>query len=300
MANSGRPIGPLLSSLLTVAALLSPALAPRARAHETNFGISPDTIFKRGWEIEFNHYWTERTGTRRGSRRTTNWAGHREREFESELEAGYGVQENLTLGAALPWMSMEESRNGEDERTSGVGSPHIFGKYRFYKRDVFQGTNYASLIGRYTIAGGRRTDDPPLSDGHDTFLLGLGGSHIRQHWAFWANGGRQFTERRGGERPGDADQLNLAAGWRPRVAELDELDWQGLLEFNYERQERTDDDDGEANDSGHRVWFVSPGFRTGYGRSLLNFGIQIPLAQDWKGEQLGIDYRLKVGWVAAF
>lgn len=210
------------------------------------------------------------------------------------------MQENLTLGFALPWMSVKEKRLGESERTDGPGSPHLFGKYRFYKKDVFQGTNYASLILRAKLAGGHRTADPPLSDGHDAFLLGAGASHIRAQWAFWINGGREFSERRGEDRPGETDQLNFAVGWRPRVAELDQLDFQGLLEFNYERQGRDADDDGQAQDAGHRIWYFSPGFRIGYQRHLLNLGLQIPITQDWHGEQLGIDHRLKLGWVAAF
>lgn len=271
--------------VLGLAALLT---APAA-AHETLFGISPATVYKGGWQTEFHLMQEEGSGN-----------GKRFREREAEFSAFYGVEANASLGFRLPWKSLEEADGGPSQQASGAGDLGLIGKYRFFKRDAFISTDYASVIAEYTLAAAPRTSTPALAKGGDALLLGLGGSSIRKHWAFWADGGLRFHEKARGEAPGRETLFNLAAGWRPRVAEIDQLDFQALLELNHERQERDRDRLGEVGDSGHAAWFLSPGLRVGQGTTLFTLGVQIPIHRDWHGRQAEVDYRLKIGWEHVF
>lgn len=261
-----------------------------ARAHETLFGISPATVYKHGWQVEFH---AEEAHAAAGG-------GRREREREADLSAFYGVEPHISLGFGVPWRSVSERDGGRAESASGTGDLTLFGKYRFYKEDVFLGTTYASLIAAYTYAGAPRTSDPPLSDGADALLVGIGVSRVGKHWAVWWDAGARFFEEANGAREAPERIANLAVGWRPRVAELDEIDFQVLLEFNHEAQGRARTSAGEVTDSGGSTWFVSPGVRTGKGTYLVSLGVQIPVAQERHGDQVETDYRIKIGWEGVF
>lgn len=283
-----------------VVAVLGLLGASAVLGHETNFGISPATVYRRGWQVEVHSVLEEGTEVYRGSRRVSDTAGRREREIETELEAFYGIRAHATVGFAVPWTSRTETLRGEKETASGGGGVGLIGKYRFYKRDVFLGTTYASVIGEYRLAGASRTSEPPLSSGADAFLTGVGLSHVRKFWAFWTDAGIRLHDRAGGEREAPEEIFDAAIGWRPRVAELDQVDFQALLELNYEAQGRARDGSGEVDDSGGRAWFLSPGVRVGRGTQLFNVAVQVPIAQTRHGEQVGVAYRLRVGWEGVF
>lgn len=280
--------------------VLGVASALAARGHETNFGISPATVYRRGWQVEFHSVLEEGTEVYRGSRRVSDTEGRREQEVETELEAFYGIRAHATVGFAVPWTTRTETLRGEKETASGGGDVGLIGKYRFYKRDVFLGTTYASVIGEYTRAGAARTSEPPLSSGADAFLTGVGLSHVTKFWAFWTDAGIRLHGKASGAREAPQEIFDAAIGWRPRVAELDQIDFQTLLELNYEAQGRTRDGSGQIGDSGGRAWFLSPGVRVGRGTQLFNVAIQMPIAQTRHGEQVGTAYRLRVGWEGVF
>lgn len=268
-------------AMVTMAlALVSLPIA--AWPHETNFGIAPGTVYKRGWQLEYH------TTVERGSR--LHEGGHvlgddrrrRREEVETEFEAFYGLREDLTLGLGLPLRSVDERDGGLHQTSEGHGDVMLMGKYRIFKEDAFLASRYLSLVWEYAVDGAPRTTTPALREGGDSFLAGLGYARIDRHWNFWVDGGRR--EREG---HGDGGVFNLATSFRPRVAEINELDFAGLLELNHERE--------QGPDEGHALWFLSPGIILGRGTTLFKIGFQHPVAQDWNGRQVGIDWRFKVG-----
>lgn len=253
-------------------------------AHETNFGLSPHTVYKRGWMTEFHILHEE-----------ADRHGHRERETEAEAEFHYGVEAHLTLGFGLAWERLREAAHGPSERESGSGDVTLIGKYRVLKFDDFLATDYVSLITEYTLATAPRGTHPARGEGGDAGLVGLGYSRIRKFWAGWLDAGTRFHERGHGLKPGRETVADVAVGWRPRVAEIDQMDFQVVLELNYEHQDRARDRDGRVENSGRSVLFLSPGLRFGRGVTIWNLAVQIPVDQSRPGDQPETRYRLKLG-----
>lgn len=250
------------------------ALATAAWPHETNFGLSPHTVYREGWLVEYGFHQEEASG-----------GGVRRRSRESEMHALYGVRADLSLGLSLPWAREEEARNGPSEGASGPGDLGLLAKYRVFKFDSLLASDYVSVLGDLRLPTASRAGTPALSEGGGSILAGLGYARVRKYWSGWADAGLRLHGTDGGERPGREAVLNLALGWRPRVAEIDELDVQALLELNHEQQ---------AGREGHAAWFLSPGVGIARGTTMLKVAVQLPLRQHWDGIQPDVDYRLRI------
>lgn len=277
-------------------AALASGLATPLDSHETNFGISPSTLHKGGVHLESNIIWDRKTEIHRGDDRVSDRAGRHRTIYRQDTLVHYGVTPTVTVGLQLPWMRIEEGETGRRDRSeSGLNDMTADVKFRFYKKDTFAGTHYASVIAAYTF-GGPKTGRPALDDGADAYLLGAGTSFVRPVFSFWLNGALRWHDKESGSRAGTEVIASTALGYRPWIAERDEIELNYMLEFNYEHQERAHDRAGEIGSSGREVVFVSPGLRVNYNRQLIKGGVQIPLEQSWHGTQLDYGPRFKLGW----
>lgn len=281
--------------LLLALGMASSFLFP-VSSHETNFGISPSTLHKGGVHIESNVTWDRKTETYEGSKRISDTGGQRFTEARLDSFIHYGLTPTWTIGMQIPYVNLESKTSGSRRESEDGFDKWLFDvKYRFFKKDTFAGTHYASLVAHYS-PGGPKTGVPRLDDGADSWLLGVGTSFVRPVISLWLNGAVRWHDKESGKRLGSEIVASFAMGYRPWIAERNELEYNYMLEFNYEHQERARDRAGEIGSSGREVVFFSPGIRVNYNRQLIKAGVQIPVSQTWHGTQLGYGLRYKLGW----
>jgi len=268
------------------------------RSHETNFGISPSTLHKGGIHVETNIIFSELPYVYDGSDKIHG--RHRKTSLtRNETTLHYGITPEITMGLTLPWEKIETKNEHVLRSSSGLEASSIDAKYRFYKTDSFAGTTYASIIGIYKF-GGPKTDSPALHSGNDSFLLGLGSSVVRPKLSFWLNGAIRFHDEESHFKPGDEIIASTALGYRPWIAEMNEIEINYMAELNYENQSRDEFSGQEVGNSGKEILFLTPGLRINYNRQLVKMAVQIPVYQKFHGEQTGFNFRAKIGWELMF
>lgn len=253
------------AAFVAAGALLAPAVAA---AHGPIFSFSPHTEFKGGHAYEFGYARDQAAG-----------------EAENEYEAGYhyGLTSDLTLKLKVPY---ERGPRGE-----AVGDVHLQGKYRF--RRSTRGPSLTS----WTVLAGGRPDTSDRDEAAGSAFAALAYGHEGARWYRWASAGvRTHAEDDAGVEPGDAWQLNLAGGWRPRKPVYNEADTVFLVELNVETQARATANGQRLAATGGTEVFLSPAMFWTYGRHFsLRPGFQVPIYSDLNGDQEETDFRARIG-----
>ncbi|MEO1896549.1 MAG: transporter [Cycloclasticus sp.] len=242
----------------------------------------------------------------------------------TSLSAAFGVTEDLTLSARLPYIERkniresEEHEQGEGEAhthgdSSGFGDLLLMGSYRFFNSND---TDASILVGVKAPTGETREKDndgvrfeaefQPGTGSWD-FLLGAAISHTKGPVGYHANllynktsEGAQHTE------VGDAFSYNVAMTYRlpghdhashehDHTDTSNEIKWDISLEANGEtRRENRIYGHLEENSGGTTV-YLSPGIKVSAG----NFGgfisIGVPIIENTKGIQTDVDNRIVAG-----
>lgn len=239
-----------------------------AAAHGPIFSFSPHTEFKGAIAYEAGYMREEVAG---------------EAENEYELGFHHGVTSDFTVALDIPYVRGHEMQ--------GAGDPHLKAKYRFRRS-----TDGPSLTS-WTVVGGVRPDTSDRDESPGSAFAALAYGHESLTWYRWASAGvRTHAENDAGVTPGDALELNLAGGWRPRKPVYREGDLVFITELNVEIQERARRGGADLADTGGTEVFLSPAFFWTYGRHFsLRPGFQIPIYSDLNGDQQETDFRARIG-----
>lgn len=242
----------------------------------------------------------------------------------TSLSAAYGLTEDLTLSARLPYIERKNIRESEEE-SPGVGEAHTHGdssgfgdillmaNYRFFKT---KNLDLSVLFGVKAPTGETREKDndgvrfetefQPGTGSWD-YLLGAAVSQTNGLFAYHANilynkttEGSQHTEI------GDALSYNAAVTYRlfsedhsghshQHIDTPNEIKWDVSLEVNGEtRRENRMSGELEENSGGTTV-YLSPGVKVSAGNfsSFISFGV--PVIENNKGMQTDVDSRIVAG-----
>ncbi len=254
-------------------ALLSVLFMSPARAHDPVFALGPHVLFKGGVELA-PEIFTEDAGE---YRRT-----------ELGLELTYGITGDWAAGIELPYAY----KDGIGDN-SGLGDVSLFTKYRFWRRDSLGVQESAAILGKIkfdTSAG-----NPPLGSGSTDGLLGLAYGYESRKWYRWASIRYRINgENNLGLRRGNKLLIDLVGGVRFRPTAYDEPDTVWLVELNGESTGRSEVNGNTLGNSGGTEWFISPGIVWTLRNFAVKAGIQIPFANDLKGDQAETDYRARL------
>jgi len=243
------------------------------------------------------------------------------------LSLAYGVSDDLTLSARLPYVERQNIREGEIEDgeaeahdhgdSSGVGDLSALAQYRFFDTPRID----ASLIGGVKAPTGR-TDVKDGGQKLDTeFQPGTGS----WDWLFGASVSAQLnasrvsvhanvlynltTEGSQNTEIGDALFYNLGLvyglshqdGHAHQGHDHSHLSWDLMLELNGEHRQKNDVDGERDANTGGDVVFLSPGVRLSSSHSWSLFlSAGTPVYDDFNGIQTDVDYRLVGGVGFAF
>lgn len=89
-----------------------------------------ETLAKGGFEFELNGEYAQ-------NEEEEDNVKVEETESELEVEAAYGIMEDLEVYVQVPYVSVSEKVDGESEDASGVGDIETGIKYRFFEKDEF-------------------------------------------------------------------------------------------------------------------------------------------------------------------
>ncbi len=237
----------------------------------------------------------------------------------------YGVTDDLTLSARLPYVDRQNIREGEIEDgeaeahdhgdSNGIGDLSMLAQYRFFERQAFD----ASLIGGIKTPTGK-TDVRDGGQKLDTeFQPGTGS----WDWLFGGsasvNAGRMglhanvlynlTTEGSQNTEIGDAFFHNLGlvyslSGGHEEAHQGHDhshLKWDLILELNGESRDKNDVAGEKDENTGGDVLFLSPGVRVSSSDSWSLFvSVGKTVYDDFNGIQTDVDYRLVGGLGFAF
>lgn len=168
-------------------------------------------------------------------------------ESDTELvqELSYGITPDVAVTVAVPY-----------ESSVGVGDAELRGKWRFLRRDVAGGSDQIAVIAALRH---------PVDEGSDGLrgLVALTGTRSFGKWYLWSDVQAAWRD------PEERYAADVAVGWRPTLAEVDEIDINPVLELNalwlHRRAGRSD------------PLYISPGVLIAWRRYLVKFGVQQPV-----------------------
>lgn len=243
----------------------------------------------------------------------------------TSISISYGITEDLSINARLPYIKRKNIREGEIEDgeaeahthggSSGLGDLLLLGQYRVLQSKT---ANIAVNFGIKTPTGetndidkdGVRfeTEFQPGSGSWD-FLFGVAVSKQSGSFGYHANilynkttEGSQSTEI------GDALSYNAALTYRLNGGNHTshshshdtEIKWDLMLEINGEKRKKNKISGNTEEHTGGNTIFLSPGIRVSSGKfgGFLSFGI--PVVENQNGKQTDIDKRILAGISFAF
>jgi hypothetical protein len=248
-----------------------------------------------------------------------------DRLVNASLSLAYGVTDDLTLSARLPYVDRQNIRAGEIEDgepeahdhgdSKGVGDLSVLAQYRFFSSQAV----HASVIGGIKAPTGK-TDVKDDGEKLETeFQPGTGS----WDWLFGAsasiNPGRLglhgnvlynlTTEGSQNTEIGNAFFYNLGVvyslssgeGQAHHGHDHSHLKWDVMLELNGEYRQKNEIDGEKEDNSGGDVIFLSPGIRVSSSdKWSLFLAVGKSIYDDFNGTQTDVDYRLIGGFGFAF
>ena len=237
-----------------------------------------------------------------GSNKTKDDLDRTLTEHRLVTSVAYGFRRDLTLSALLPVVRRELKSDAGDARNSGPGDLVLLAKYRAYKKDWRRGAAHVSLIGGMELPTGetdaRRAGarlDPSLQAGQGAWnpFVGVSGNASFNRFRFDAlaffklnTEGSQDLER------GDFFSLETDVAYRFLHAKYPKATASAKLGLQW-RHEGSAQLDGSrlVNSGGDELilrsgltWHPAP-------RWDVTLALDVPLYQDFEGEQLALDYR---------
>jgi len=239
-------------------------------AHEPIHGLGPDMVPRGqvGYEIE-----------------TEVERGEEERELKIVQELLYGITPDFAVTLVVPFEEIkgESAQGGHVSR--GLGDVEIRTKYRFYRKDYSGGTNQLAGILGVSLPVAQSTDDSSLS-----YLGALTGTTSAGHWYLWSDLRYELRTESKGTKEGSVFFYDVALGWRPYIAEYNQVDFAPVIEINGKLESKAIQNE-QLKASGHTVFFAL-GFLMSYKARMLKGGIQLPLYQNLNRNQPWRDFNL--------
>ena len=247
--------------------------------------------------------------------------------FQYQVSLAWGVTNNLTIGASVPYLERNNIRAAHNDMgtgeveiagdASGIGDARLFGQYRFF-HDTLQDLAVITGIKIPTGATDERevegelfeTDHQPGSGSWDPFLglaynrsFGRAGISANVLYSYTTKGSQQTDL-------GNGFNYNLALSYRlfsameshyhhhdhehgheHTASILDYIDV--ALELNGDLRGKDEIDGVNEDNSGGHILYISPGMRVGFAHSWSFYtSIGIPVTRNLNGVQSEQDYRI--------
>lgn len=294
--NLPRALRPLPIVLLSLS-------AGTASAQEGGIEVfAAQTLFDGGTRVSLSHVYRHKSDLYSGDDEVSNPLDLEFEEHRVVLGIDHGLRADLTLSALVPWVAKELDSNVGDSDGRGLGDVTLLAKFRAHKRDWQRGIFQVSLIGGIEIPTGE-TDErqggtrvpPRLQPGTGAWSPIAAVSTNVNLDRFRLDGLALYKLNTEGDQDyerGDFLALGVGATWRFLHTKYPGPTAGTRLGLLWRHEDRDEQDGASVPNTGSDqlllqagvVWHPLPNID-------LSLEVDFPLYQDFKGVQLGLDYR---------
>jgi hypothetical protein len=283
--------------------LLALGMGVELQAQEGGIEVfAAETLFSRGTRVSVGHVFRSRGTLLDGSNKTSDALDRKQTEHRLVTSVAYGLRRDLSLSALLPVVRRELESDAGDERNSGLGDLVLLAKYQTYKKNWKRGAAHVALIGGLEFptgetdargAGGRLAPSLQAGQGAWSPFVGVSGNASFNRLRFDAiafyklnTEGSQDFER------GDFLSLETDVAYRFLHAKYPKATASAKLGLQWRHQGSAQLDGSRLINSGSDelilrtglTWHPAP-------RWDVTLALDLPLYQDYGGEQLALDHR---------
>lgn len=289
--------------LLSVAApLVSPLASPLAAQDGGIEVFAAEPLFSSGTRLSLTHIHESKGSFYRGSNEATDPLDRKLDEHRAVLGIDHGLKGDFTVSALVPYLDLDFQSDAGNSDSSDFGDIAILGKYRFYERNWPQSTfNVAVIAGVETPTGSTSEREngsrlpPGLQPGSGSWdpFISLSSNLSQGRYRLDANAfykvnseGAQDLDR------GDFLSLSLNGKYRFWHERYPGPTAGVKLGLQYRYEARSELDGVNVANSGSSVIRGRTGFSWHPAPNIdVSFLVEVPLYQDFNGEQLALDYR---------
>ena len=257
------------------------------------FGASPRTQFFLGTALRSFGQFQKSSG---GGKELKVWT--------APAIFSYALVTDATLNLVVPYQRRHLETPEGDFDADGIGDITLFGKYRFYRRDLPFGRDQAAFIGGLELPSGSTSKGPglkkapalQLGSGGVDGIVGIAAGTTRSWYSIEGAVRGKINSEAEDFKFGNVLLYDLYLAyqtypeWPTPPAQLNLS-----VEFNG-RTFADNEVDGNDDNTGGTVLFISPGIQyIVTGNLLFETGVQIPIVKDFPSEQLEPDFTVLFG-----
>ncbi len=273
--------------------ILGLALLPAHVLAAPIFGASPRTQFFLGTALRSFGQFQKSSG-----------GGNELKVWTAPAIFSYALVTDATLNLVVPYQRRHLETPAGDFDADGIGDITLFGKYRFYRRDLPFGRDQISFIGGLELPSGSTSKGPglkaapslQLGSGGVDGIVGVAAGTTRSWYSIEGALRGKINSEAKDFKFGNVLLYDLYLAyqtypeWPTPPAQLNfSIEFNGRTFADNERE-------GRELNTGGTVLFVSPGIQyIVTGNLLFETGVQIPIVNDFPSGQLEADFTVLFG-----
>jgi len=205
----------------------------------------------------------------------------------------FGITENWSIYFNFPFTPIMEDGA---YKSSGLEDFFVQLEYAFYSKSTTTYVDEATVVGNITFPTGSSKKNPPTGFGAPSFFLGATYYRVMVDWFVFTAPGVILTTSDHGTKFGDQFLYQFGVGRNVPSPKDWIYAWMVEVDGQYNKKNRID---GTLDkNSGGNVIYVTPSVWVSSKEMILQFGVSLPVNQNFFGKQRKFDYALNLnfGW----
>ena len=288
---------------LAVLPLIVAVLGGAASAQEGGIELfAAETIFDQGTRVSVSHIYRRQGTLFEGTDEVSDPLDGVFTDNRLVAAVDHGLRADLSLSALFPYVTKELDSNVGSVDAAGVGDAAVLVKYRAYKRDWKRSAFHLAVIGGIEVPTGSTTETDggarlpaPLQPGLGAWnpFVGVAANLDLNRWRFAAHAFyKENTEGAQDFEKGNFFSFELDTAYRFLHTKYPGPTASGRVGLQWRNQDKAQLDGVTVVNSGSRELRLRPGLSWHPRPNLdVSLAVDMPLYQDYDGQQLGLDYR---------
>jgi hypothetical protein len=207
----------------------------------------------------------------------------------------FGITDNLSIYFNFPFTPI--LKDGVN-KSSGLEDFFTQLEYAFYTNSTTRYVDQATIVANITVPTGSSKKIPPTGFGAPSFFLGATYYHILTDWFIFTAPGAVFTSSNNRTKFGDQFLYQFGVGRNIPSPKGWIYAWMVEVDGQYNKKNRIDG--GLDNNSGGNALYVTPSLWISSKELLLQFGVSLPINQNFFGKQRKYNYALNLNFAWSF
>lgn len=264
--------------------------------------FAAEPLFSSGTRVSLTHIYETKGSLYRGSNEISDPLDRERDEHRVVLGIDRGLKPDLTVSALVPYVVLDFESDAGDADSSDFGDVALLGKYRFYEENWPQSTFNVAFIGGVETPTGSTSESeggsrlpPGLQPGSGSWdpFVALSSNLSQGRYRLDASAFYKLnTEGAQDFDRGNFFSLSLDGKYRFWHEQYPGPTAGVKLGLQYRYEGRAEQDGTNVANSGSSEIRGRTGFSWHPAANIdVSFNVEIPLYQDFNGEQLALDYR---------